>query len=211
MPSTHRLVTCLLTCAVFIPWPAWAQAASETPPGDASPHGGTVLRLRLGPTYLSTRVNKVPDLSAERYSGIGVAFDAEVGRPLTSAVTLCAELSGALVPSARADDSGTLDSGTPIADLATAGAGASLTYTTPWNFYVAANSAVMTFVTNYHGRNWSNFDLGLEIGFVAGGEWRVSSGWRLGLAGEARYAAMGGSPVISTMSQYALLFSATHD
>jgi hypothetical protein len=196
MPFTRLLATCLLAGAVLAGRSASAQ---------------TVLRLRLGPAYLSTTLSKVPDLSAQRYSGAGVAFAAELGRPLTSTVTLCAELAGALVPDANAVDSGTLETGTAAADLATAGIGASFTYTNPSNFYVAANPALMTLLTDYLGRDGSYLDLGVEIGFVVGYEWHVSSGWRLGLAGEARYAAMGGAQDISLMSQYALLFSATRD
>ena len=210
MTSARLLASCLLACAIFGARPARAETAGETPAGEGAQPGGTVLRLRLGPTYLSTRLNRVPDLSAERYAGAGVAFDAEIGRARASTFTVCAELSGALVPGANAADSGTLDSGTAVADLATAAVGASFTYTNPANFYVAATPALMTIVVDDHGRKSSYFDPGLEIGFVAGGEWRVSRRWRLGLAAEARYAAMGGSPDISTMSQYALLFSASH-
>jgi hypothetical protein len=211
MPSARLLVTCLLTCAAFFPRPARAQAAGESPPGDASQHGGALWRLRLGPTYLSARFNKIPDLASERYSGAGVAFDAEVGRSPTSPFTIRAALSGALVPHAGADDSGTLETGTAVADLATAGVGASFTYATPADLYVAANPAFMAVLINYHGQVSTDFDLGFALGFVAGGEWRVSSGWRLGLAAEARYALMAGSPVFSIMSQYSLLFSATYD
>ena len=133
MSSVRLLAICLLACAVFAARPAWAQAPGEPPPGDASPHGGRILRLRLGPAYLSTAVSKIPDLGEERYSGVGVAFDAEIGRSLTPTVTVCAELSGAVVPHATELDSGDLES-TPIADLETVALGASFTYTNPWNF-----------------------------------------------------------------------------
>jgi hypothetical protein len=220
MPSSRLLAICLLTFAAFAARPAFAQTAqtaNDPPSGDASPRGGPVLRLRVGPAYLSSTIGfgEVPDRS---YSGAAFAFDAEIGGPVTSNVTLCLQLSGALALDASADNSGTLSSGgSATADLSTAGIGPSITYVLhPGNVYLATNPALTIVRTSDPGhfflaKDWGSNYFGVGIAFVVGGEWHVSNGWSLGVAGEARYAAVSGIGDISTMSQYALFFSATYD
>jgi hypothetical protein len=221
MMSSMRLsATCLLACSslvVLAPRPASAQTAGDTSAGDPSPQGGPVLRLRAGPTYLSSTIgyNEIAD---RHYSGAGFAFDVEIGGALTPNVTLCAQLSGAVAFDASAGDAATVaGGGSPGTDLSTAGIGPSFTYAFhPGNIYVGTNPA-FTIVRSsdpdhfFLAKNWGSNYFGVGIGFVVGGEWQVSSGWRLGVAGEARYAALSGNGDLSTMSQYTLFFSATYD
>lgn len=205
----RSLATCLLAGAVFGARPARAQTAGETPPGEVSERGGPVVRLRVGPGYLSATLGK-GELPAQQYAGAGVAFDAEIGGSVTPTETICAQLSGVVVPSASAGDSGTLLSGPPTVGLQKASAAASFTYTHPSNTFVAASPALTILrITNHDsvGSDSSNIAaLAVEAGLVIGHEWRISSGWRLGASVEARYAAL---PAAVTMSQYALYFSAT--
>jgi hypothetical protein len=191
--------------------PALGQTATDAPR-----EGDLVLRLRVGPGYLSTTTgfNEGSDRS---YSGAGFAFDAEIGGSLTSNVTLCAEVSGALALDASADDSATVVSGgSPATDLSTAGIGPSFTYTfNPRSIYIASNPAFTIVRTSspdhfFLAKNWGSNQFGVGIGFVVGGEWQISSPWRLGVAAEARYAALSGFGDVSTMSEYALFVSATH-
>ena len=220
MPTTRLLATCLLAGAALAGRPASAQTPGQAPPGDASRHGGPVLRLRVGPAYLSSTIG-FGELSDRTYSGAGFAFGAEIGGPLTPKVTLCLQLSGALARDASASNTGTLVSGgSATADVSTAGIGPSITYTFH-NFdrgtiYVATNPGV-TILRNsspdhfFLAKNWGSNYFGVGVGFMVGGQWHVSDGWSLGVAGEARYAALSGNGDVSTMSEYALSFSATYD
>ena len=174
------------------------------------------MRLRVGPAYLET-TEGFGEIADRRYSGAGLAFDAEIGGALSPHVTLCAEVTGALAFDASADDSATLASGgSPAADLSTAGIGPSITYRSdPGSIYLATNPALTIMRTSspdhfFLAKDWGSNHFGVGIGFVVGGEWKVSSGWQLGVAAEARYAALSGNGDLSSMSEYALSFTATH-
>jgi len=211
LTASGLLAGCLLACAVLAGGTAAAQmpqTANGSPAGDPSPRGGPVLRLRVGPAYLSSTIG-FGETADRIYSGAGFAFDAELGGNVASNVALCAEVSGALAPG--------LSAGGATSDLSTAGIGPSITYSfDPGNVYLATNPAltIVRISSPDHfvlARNTGSNYFGVGIGFVVGGQWRVSSGWRLGAAAEARYAALTGVGDISTMSAYALFFSATHD
>lgn len=220
MSSVHLFATCLLAGAVFVERPASAQTTTDAPPEDASQHGGPVLRLRVGPAYLSSTIG-FGETADRNYSGGGFAFNAEIAGSLTSNVTLGAELSGALSLDASADDARTVYSGgSPTAALSTAGIGPSITYTfhrfNQAKMYVATNPAFTIVRTSapdhfFLAKDWGSNYFGVGIAFVGGAEWHVSNGWQLGVAAEARYAAVSGIGDISTMSEYALFFSATYD
>ena len=220
MPSTRLLATCVLAGALFAGRPASAQTAGDAPPGDASQRGGPVLRLRVGPAYLGASIGfgEIPDRS---YSGGGFAFDVEIGGALSPNVTLGAEVFGALALDASTNGSANAAFGeSPTADLSTAGVGPSVTYTfrrfDQGNIYFATNPAFTIVRTSdpdhfFLAKDWGSNHFGVGIAFVVGAEWHVSSGWRLGPVLEARYAAVSGNGDVSTMSEYALLFSATYD
>ena len=178
------------------------------------------MRLRVGLAHLSTTIG-FGETGYRNYSGAGFAFNAEMGGSLTSNVSLCAELSGALALDASADDSTTLASGgSPTADLSTAGIGPNITYTfhrfNQGNIYVATNPALTIVRTSapdhfFLAKDWGSNYFGVGIAFAGGAEWHISKGWQLGVAAEARYAAVSGIGDISTMREYALFVSATYD
>jgi hypothetical protein len=219
MASAHLLVIGLLAGAVLAERPALAQTARTTtdpPPEGGASRGGPVLRLRVGPSYLSSTIG-FNELADRGYASGCLAFAAEIGGSVSPHVTVCAELSGALAFDASATDAATLQSGgSPSADLSTAGLGPSFTYAfDPGNAYLATNPAFTIVRTSdpnhfFLAQDWGSNHFGVGIGFVVGGQWRVSSGWRLGAAAEARYAAVSGNGDLSTMSQYSLFFSATY-
>jgi len=215
MSFRRCLVTCLLAGAVFAGRQAVAQTASEPPLGDVS-RSGPVVRLRAGPTYLSTTIGYGE--SADRsYAGPGFTFDAEIGGWRSSHVSICLALSGAVALAASARDPGTISNGGASADLSTAAIGPSIGYTfgasevylgaTPSLSFVRVSSPDHFFLAKYWGSNYG----GVGIAFLVSKEWRISEGWQIGLAGEARYAAVSGVGDVSTMSAYSLLFSAAFD
>lgn len=217
MSAARLFATCLLTCSFVAVRPAAAQTATGTPVAEAARQGDLVARLRVGPAYLSA-TEAFNELADRNYSGAGFAFDAEIGGWVTSNVSLCVELSGALAFDASAADAATLTSGgSAAADLSTAGIGPSITYTFhPGSIYLATNPAFTIMRTSspdhfFLAKDWGSNHFGVGIGFVVGGEWRVSDRWRLGVAAQARYAALSGNGDVSSMSEYALSFSATHD
>ena len=174
------------------------------------------MRLRVGPAYLST-TEAFNEVSDQNHSGGGFAFDAEIGGWVSSNVTLCAELSGAVAFNASADDARTVyTGGLAAADLSTAGIGPSITYVNARGIYLGVSPAftiMRTSVTDHFflANAWGTNYFGVGIGFVAGREWRVSDRWRLGAAVQARYAALPSNGDVSTMSEYAFSLSATHD
>jgi hypothetical protein len=216
MSATRLLVICLLAGAAFAARPAFAQTAGDPRPAEGAPRGGPVVRLRLGPSYLNATIG-FGEAGHENFVGGGFGFDAEIGGPVSPNVTVGAELSGALALDASAGDTTFVSGGASSADVSTAGIGASFTYTfNPGNIYLATNPAITILRTSspdhfFLAKNWGSNYFGVGIGFVVGGQWRVSSGWQLGVAGEARYAAVSGVGDISTLSAYALFFSATYD
>jgi hypothetical protein len=219
-PSTRLLATGLLACAVSAGRPAWAQTAGDTPPADASQPDGTVLRLRVGPTYLGASIG-FGEIPARSYSGGGFAFDVEIGGALSPSVTLGAEVFGALALDASTDGSANVATGeSPTSDLSTAGVGPSVTYTfhrfDRGNIYFAVNPAFTIVRASdpdhfFLAKDWGSNYFGVGIAFVVGAEWHLSSGWRIGPVVEARYAALSGNGDVSTMSEYALFFSASYD
>ena len=216
MSPTRLFVTWLLACSVLAARPAAAQTATGAAPAEAARRDELVLRLRVGPAYLST-TEAFNELADRNHSGGGIAFDAEVGGWVSSNVTLCAELSGAIAFDAAADDARTVSSGGLAgADLSTAGIGPSLTYVNARSIYLGVSPAFTIMRTSatdhfFLAKGWGDNYFGLGIGFVAGREWRVSDRWQLGAAVQARYAALPSNGDVSTMSEYAFSFSATHD
>jgi hypothetical protein len=216
MSSTHLFATWLLACSVLAARPVAAQTATGAPPSESAQQGGLALRLRVGPAYLST-TEAFNELRDRNHSGAGFAFDAEIGGWLTSNVTLCAQVSGAVAFDASADDAATVYSGgLAAADLSTAGIGPSITYVRSDGIYVGASPAFTIMRTSatdhfFLAKDWGSNYFGVGIGFDVGREWRVSDRWRLGAAAQAKYAALPSNGSVSTMSEYALSFSATHD
>ncbi len=157
-----------------------------------------VLRLRIGPAYLSATLGQ-QDLPAEQYAGAGFAFDAEIGGSLTSTVTACFEVSGMLAPNAKADNSGTTLTGAPTVDLEKASLGASFTYTNPSNIYFAANPALTILrLTNHYPRDYdSSFIAALAVEV---GSWSAPNG-AFRAAGDSAWPAKPGSPVCRTVKR----------
>jgi len=216
MSAPRFFATCLLSWSLLAGRPAAAQTATDTPPAHAARQGDLALRLRVGPAYLST-TEAFNELADRNHSGGGFAFDAEIGGWVSSNVTLCAEVSGAVAFDASADDARTVYSGGfAAADLSTVGIGPSITYVSPWSIYLGVSPAFTIMRTSptdhfFLAKDWGSNYFGVGMGFVVAREWRVSDRWRLGAAAQARYAALPSNGDVSTMTEYALSVSATHE